>query len=89
MDVHDCAQARQEMYQDGLLEQGMVFTIEPGLYFRADDLAVPAEFRGIGVRVEDDIVMDALGKPRRLSEDIPRVREDVEEWMKEVQSRRD
>jgi Xaa-Pro aminopeptidase len=89
MDVHDCAQARQEMYQDGLLEQGMVFTIEPGLYFRADDLAVPAEFRGIGVRVEDDIVMDALGKPRRLSEDIPRVRADVEEWMKEVQSRRD
>ena len=88
MDVHDCAQARQEMYQDGLLEEGMVFTIEPGLYFRADDLAVPPQFRGIGVRVEDDIVMDAVGSPRRLSEDIPRVRTDVEKWMEEVQSRR-
>ncbi len=87
LDVHDCAQARQEMYQDGLLEEGMIFTIEPGLYFRADDLAVPEEFRGIGVRIEDDIVMDAVGQPRRLSADIPRTREGVEEWIREVQSR--
>ena len=86
LDVHDCAQARQELYQDGLLEEGMVFTIEPGLYFRADDLAVPEELRGIGVRIEDDIVMDAPGVPRRLSEDIPRKRADVEEWIREIQS---
>ena len=32
----------------------MVFTIEPGLYFRADDLLIPEEYRGIGVRIEDD-----------------------------------
>ncbi|MBN9612450.1 MAG: aminopeptidase P N-terminal domain-containing protein, partial [Actinobacteria bacterium] len=41
LDVHDCAQARREMYLDGILEAGMVFTIEPGLYFQPDDLTVP------------------------------------------------
>lgn len=87
LDVHDCAQARQELYQDAELEEGMVFTIEPGLYFRADDLAVPQELRGIGVRIEDDIVMDAVGEPRRLSEDIPRTRDDVENWIRTVQGR--
>ncbi|HEX5859161.1 MAG TPA: aminopeptidase P family protein, partial [Microbacterium sp.] len=61
IDVHDCAQARREMYYDGLLEPGMVFTIEPGLYFQIDDLTVPEEYRGIGVRIEDDILMTADG----------------------------
>ena len=41
IDVHDCAQARREMYKDGVLEPGMVFTIEPGLYFQTDDLPCP------------------------------------------------
>ncbi len=84
LDVHDCAQARQEMYQDALLQPGMVFTIEPGLYFRADDLAVPAEFRGIGVRIEDDILVEADGSVRRLSEDIPRTVEGVEKWIAQL-----
>ncbi len=87
IDVHDCAQARKEMYQDAELEPGMVFTIEPGLYFRADDLAVPEEFRGIGVRIEDDVVIEKNGTPRRLSESIPRTIEDVEAWIAEVQGR--
>lgn len=80
MDVHDCALAKRELYQDALLEEGMVFTIEPGLYFREDDLKVPEEFRGIGVRIEDDIAMTANG-PVRLSQDIPRTADDVEAWM--------
>ncbi|WP_312677379.1 aminopeptidase P family protein, partial [Microbacterium sp.] len=71
IDVHDCAQARREMYYDGILEPGMVFTIEPGLYFQIDDLTVPEEYRGIGVRIEDDILMTADG-PVNLSADIPR-----------------
>ena len=66
IDVHDCAQARREMYYDGILEPGMVFTIEPGLYFQIDDLTVPEEYRGIGVRIEDDILMTADG-PVNLS----------------------
>src|SRR5699024_7825070 len=48
LDVHDCAQAKRDLYLDGVLEPGMVFTIEPGLYFKNEDLAVPEEYRGIG-----------------------------------------
>ena len=80
IDVHDCAQARREMYYDGVLEAGMVFTIEPGLYFQIDDLTVPEEFRGIGVRIEDDILMTADG-PVNLSADIPRTADEIEAWI--------
>lgn len=85
LDVHDCAQARREMYVDAVLEPGMCFTIEPGLYFRADDLAVPEEFRGIGVRIEDDIIVNEDGSVTRLSENIPRTIADVEAWMERIQ----
>lgn len=80
IDVHDCAQARRDMYYDGLLEPGMVFTIEPGLYFQIDDLTVPGEYRGIGVRIEDDILMTADG-PVNLSAAIPRTADEVEAWI--------
>jgi Xaa-Pro aminopeptidase len=80
LDVHDCAQARRELYLDGELVPGMVFTIEPGLYFKAEDLAIPAEYRGIGVRIEDDILMTAEG-PVNLSAALPRTPGDVEAWM--------
>jgi Xaa-Pro aminopeptidase len=80
LDVHDCAKARRELYLDGVLEPGMVFTIEPGLYFQADDLTVPEHFRGIGVRIEDNIVVTEDGC-ELLSGDIPRTAEDVEAWM--------
>lgn len=80
LDVHDCAQARHEHYADGILLPGMVFTIEPGLYFRDDDLTVPSEYRGIGVRIEDDILVTADGG-RNLSAGIPRTADDVEAWV--------
>ncbi|MGB4135194.1 MAG: aminopeptidase P family protein [Microbacterium sp.] len=80
IDVHDCAQARREMYYDGELKAGMVFTIEPGLYFQVDDLTVPEELRGIGVRIEDDILMTEDG-PVNLSAGIPRTADEVEAWM--------
>lgn len=83
MDVHDCAQARSEMYRDALLEPGMVFTIEPGLYFRADDLKVPPRLRGIGVRIEDDILVTENGA-QRLSENIPRTADAVEKWISQT-----
>ncbi|GEC75597.1 aminopeptidase P family protein [Microbacterium maritypicum] len=85
IDVHDCAQARREMYNDGILAPGMVFTIEPGLYFQIDDLTVPAELRGIGVRIEDDIVMTEDG-PVNLSAGIPRTADEVEAWIARLQS---
>ncbi|QAY70203.1 aminopeptidase P family protein [Xylanimonas protaetiae] len=80
LDVHDCAQARNELYREGRLEEGMVFTIEPGLYFKADDLAVPAEYRGIGVRIEDDVLVTADGN-ENLSAALPRDPDAVEAWM--------
>ncbi|MBR5950948.1 MAG: aminopeptidase P family protein [Actinomycetaceae bacterium] len=83
LDVHDCAQARQEMYMDATLEPGMCFTIEPGLYFHANDEKVPEEFRGIGVRIEDDILITDEGA-ERLSEAIPRTVDDVEAWIAHV-----
>ena len=49
----------------------MVLTVEPGLYFQADDLTVPEEYRGIGVRIEDDILVTEDGN-RNLSAALPR-----------------
>jgi Xaa-Pro aminopeptidase len=80
IDVHDCAQARRELYLDGVLEPGMVFTIEPGLYFQPDDLLVPEELRGIGVRIEDDVLISE-GGCENLSGILPRRPDDVETWM--------
>ncbi|MEN2743436.1 aminopeptidase P family protein [Sinomonas halotolerans] len=80
LDVHDCAQARRDLYLDGELTPGMVFTIEPGLYFKAEDLAIPEEYRGIGVRIEDDVLMTEDGAVN-LSAALPRTPEDVEAWM--------
>ena len=84
IDVHDCAQARQEMYSGARLEPGMVFTIEPGLYFRKDDLAVPEEYRGISVRIEDDILVGPDGKCERISAGIPRTANEVEAWVQSL-----
>jgi len=81
IDVHDCAQARRDMYMDGVLEAGMVFTIEPGLYFQPDDLSVPEEYRGIGVRIEDNILVTADGA-ENISVNIPRTADDVEAWLR-------
>ena len=58
----------------------MVLTVEPGLYFQEDDLLVPEELRGIGIRIEDDIVVTADGW-RNLSAALPRTSAEVEEWM--------
>ena len=80
MDVHDCAQARREMYMDGILQPGMIFTIEPGLYFHKDDLSVPKEYRGIGVRIEDDVLVTKNGI-ENLTAALPRKSKEVEKWL--------
>ncbi|OZG48648.1 Xaa-Pro aminopeptidase [Bombiscardovia coagulans] len=80
LDVHDCAEARYESYQGAAIAPGMIFTIEPGLYFKDNDLMVPPEFRGIGVRIEDDILMTENG-PEWLSQQIPKTVDEVEAWM--------
>lgn len=83
LDVHDCAAAREEFYRDGTLEAGMVLTVEPGLYFQVDDLTVPEELRGIGVRIEDDVLVTSSGC-RVLSAALPTDPDDIERWMGEL-----
>ena len=80
IDVHDCAQARKESYHEGLLEEGMVLTVEPGLYIQADDLLFPVEYRGIGVRIEDDVLVTASGA-QVLSRALPSHPDEVEVWV--------
>jgi Xaa-Pro aminopeptidase len=81
LDVHDCAQARHEHYRGGPLAAGMVMTVEPGLYFQVDDETVPPELRGIGVRIEDDVVVTPAGA-NVLSDGIPKQRAAVESWVR-------
>ncbi len=80
IDVHDCARARAETCLDGVLEEGHVLTVEPGLYFQPDDETLPPELRGMGVRIEDDLVITADGA-KLLSGALPRTADGVEEWM--------
>jgi Xaa-Pro aminopeptidase len=83
LDVHDCARARATAYLEGTLAEGHVLTVEPGLYFQADDLTVPEEYRGIGVRIEDDILVTADGR-ENLSAALPRRSDEVEAWMADL-----
>ena len=83
LDVHDCAQARREMYQDGILEEGMIFTIEPGLYFHKNDLKVPKNYRGIGVRIEDNVLVTKDGV-ENLSGALPRDPDALEAWLQKL-----
>jgi Xaa-Pro aminopeptidase len=85
LDVHDCARAREETYRKGDLEPGMVLTVEPGLYFQAHDLTVPQELRGIGVRIEDDVLVTEDGY-RLLSVGLPSAPDELERWMAEIWS---
>jgi Xaa-Pro aminopeptidase len=84
VDVHDCAAAREETYREGTLVAGHVLTVEPGLYFQTNDRSVPAELRGIGVRIEDDVVVTD-GAAINLSAMLPRDPDDVLAWMRDVQ----
>ncbi|NUQ77487.1 MAG: aminopeptidase P N-terminal domain-containing protein [Polyangiaceae bacterium] len=76
MDVHDVG-AYFVGGKPRPLEPGMVLTVEPGIYIRSDNDNVPSEYRGIGVRIEDDIVVTDTGS-LDLTADIPKLAGDVE-----------
>jgi len=80
IDVHDCAQARVQNYREAILEPGMIITVEPGLYFKPDDELVPMPLRGIGVRIEDDILITSAGN-ENLTAMLPRSSVAVEAWI--------
>jgi Xaa-Pro aminopeptidase len=86
IDVHDCAQARVEKYRDAILEPGMIITVEPGLYLKPDDELLPVHLRGIGVRIEDDILITSTGN-ENLTAMLPRSSVDVEAWISSIWDR--
>jgi len=71
LDVHDRGRYRDEAGAPRKLEPGMVLTVEPGLYVRADEKGVPKEYRGLGIRIEDDVLVTEAGA-RVLTEAAPR-----------------
>ncbi len=87
LDVHDCARARAELYKGGTLAAGMVITVEPGIYFKSTDLLVPEEYRGIGIRIEDDVLITD-GDPVNLSAALPRTPDALEAWLRISRSTR-
>lgn len=82
LDVHDCTDAYTPENHYGPLLPGTVLTIEPGLYFQPDDLTVPKELRGIGIRLEDDILVTEEGTDT-LTSAIPIEREAIETWVQQ------
>ncbi|HIN86799.1 MAG TPA: Xaa-Pro dipeptidase [Myxococcales bacterium] len=84
MDVHDVG-----VYQNNgdwqIFEPGMVLTVEPGLYFSKDNENAPDEYKGIGVRIEDDILITSEGY-RVLSADVPKTITEIESLMMEEAS---
>ena len=83
LDVHDCDGSRDENYRDGILKAGMILTVEPGLYIQPDDEKFAPEFRGIGIRIEDDVLITEDGCVN-LSENLPRHPDEIESWMARV-----
>lgn len=77
LDVHDVGYYGTD--RSRLLEPGMVLTVEPGLYI-APDADVPAEYRGIGIRIEDDIVITADGN-ENLTASVVKRADDIEALM--------
>lgn len=77
MDVHDVGSYFDADGEWRKLETGMVVTVEPGLYFPVDD-TVPPQLRGIGVRIEDDVVVTASG-PENLTISCPKEIAEIEE----------
>ncbi len=76
LDVHDVGSYRRDG-EPRKLEPGMVFTVEPGLYFSPEQDEVPARHRGIGVRIEDDIAITESGH-ENLTEGIPKAVDELE-----------
>jgi Xaa-Pro aminopeptidase len=82
LDVHDespyLIDEGNDTLSDVSLEEGMAFTCEPGLYFPADDKNVPSKWRGIGIRIEDDLIMNESGFTN-ITSSIPKEIKEVEE----------
>ncbi|MDR2011454.1 MAG: Xaa-Pro aminopeptidase [Rhodanobacter sp.] len=79
LDVHDVGDYRIDG-EFRVLEPGMVVTVEPGLYIAPDLKSVPARFRGIGIRIEDDVIV-TRGDPEVISADVPKQADEIQALM--------
>jgi len=79
LDVHDVGDYRIDG-ESRLLEPGMVYTIEPGIYIRPDDTSVAAKWRGLGIRTEDDVAITRDGH-EVLTAGLARSADEIEEFM--------
>lgn len=80
LDVHDAGRYMDNEGNPRTLEKGMVITVEPGLYFAHDNELVPEKYRGMGIRIEDDVVITD-GEPLVLTSDVPKTVEEIEALM--------
>jgi Xaa-Pro aminopeptidase len=83
MDVHDVGPYKDADGKPERLRPGMVMTVEPGLYFDRRDTKVPREYRGIGVRIEDDVLV-IRGGNRVLTAGVPKEIREVEQACQEA-----
>jgi Xaa-Pro aminopeptidase len=88
LDVHDAGRyfLDQQAKNSRPFEPGMVLTVEPGIYVPPDDKSAPAKFRGIGVRIEDDVVVTEYGN-RILTSKVPKDPEEIESLMNKGKKR--
>jgi Xaa-Pro aminopeptidase len=77
LDVHDTCPYKDENGDDVLFKEGMVLTVEPAIYLPKDDKSIPKKFRGIGIRIEDDILVTKDGY-ENLSKDIAKTVDEIE-----------
>jgi Xaa-Pro aminopeptidase len=83
LDVHDVGPYVQNS-DSILLEAGMVLTVEPGIYIAGDDESVPQKYRGIGIRIEDDILITENGN-ENLTDSIPKTVSEIESLVGRIQ----
>lgn len=79
MDVHDSGQYMIKG-EPRPIEAGMVFTIEPGIYIPATDMTAPEELRGIGIRIEDNILVTEKGS-ENMTAGVPKEVDEIEKLM--------
>lgn len=78
MDVHDTP----HVPRNTRIQQGMVFTVEPGIYIDEKRTDVPSEFRGIGIRIEDDVLINEKGQVEVLTASCVKERRALEDLFK-------
>ncbi|MDQ3800331.1 MAG: M24B family metallopeptidase, partial [Acidobacteriota bacterium] len=88
LDVHDAGRyfTEQQAKNSRPFEPGMVLTVEPGLYIPPDDKDAPAKYRGIGIRIEDDVLVTEEGNVN-LTAKVPKEAEAIEELMNSAKAK--